>query len=157
MIQLEPRLDLPDQTRAAWVTWLDQTKQAGGAALGFGGEVEIARPVRRAFLVEIGVLSNAEQAIGNAGRSKLREMDLDAAGAALAQQFGKGYSRAPASGQIEGVYMGAVDRPSGRFAVIDRGADFTLVRWRAVMERNRGLTVAGSLQQGAISHAPGIR
>ena len=157
MMQIDSRLDLNAQTRAIGVTWIDQGEQASGPAYGFAGEIEAARRIRRAFLVEIGVLSDAGQAIGNAGRSKLREMDLDAAGAALAQQFGKGYSRAPASGQIEGVYMGAVDRPSGRFAVIDRGADFTLVRWRAVMEHNRGLTVAGSLQQGAISHAPGIR
>jgi type IV secretory pathway VirD2 relaxase len=151
IIQLESRLDLPAQTRAAGVTWLDQTEQAGGAALGFGGEVATARQMRRAFLVEIGVLSSAGQAIGNAERSKLREMDLDAAGAALAQQFGKGYSRAPVSGRIEGVYRDVVDRPSGRFAVIDRGTDFTLVPWRAVMERNRGLMVAGSMQNGAVS------
>jgi hypothetical protein len=63
MMQLESRFDLPAQTRACGVTWLDQTERAGGAALGFGGEVETARQVRWAFLVEIGMLSNAGQGV----------------------------------------------------------------------------------------------
>ena len=151
VVSLVSRLDLPAQTRAVGVTWLDQTEAADGVALGFGREVEGARRLRRAFLVEIGVLSDVNQAPGAGELSKLRQMDLDAAGAALAKQMGKGYAPAPVSGRIEGVYRDAVDRPSGRFAVIDRGGDFTLVPWRAVMERSRGMVIAGSMRNGGIS------
>jgi hypothetical protein len=60
MMQIDSRLDLNAQTRAIGVTWMDQGEQASGPAYGFAGEVEAARRMRRAFLVEIGVLTDGE-------------------------------------------------------------------------------------------------
>lgn len=151
VMNLESRLDLRAQTRAVGVTWLDRAEQPGGVARGFGQEIEDARRVRRVFLVEIGVLTDADQTPGRKEFSRLQQMDLDAAGQELSQKMGKGYARALANARIEGVYCEAVDRPSGRFAVIDRGRDFTLVSWRPVMERSRGRLVSGTLFRGSVS------
>lgn len=61
------------------------------------------------------------------------------------------YRRAPSTGRIDGVYKQHLDRPSGRFAIIERQNDFTLVPWRKVLERNRGLSVTGQMGKGQIS------
>jgi len=78
-------------------------------------------------------------------------MDLDAAGKEVSHSLGKTYRRAPNAGRIEGVYEQHLDRPSGRFAVIERQNDFTIVPWRKVLERNRGKSVTGQISKGQIS------
>jgi hypothetical protein len=45
--------------------------------------------------------------------------------------------------RVEGVYRQAVDLASGRFAVIEKSREFTLVPWRSVLERHIGRAVAG--------------
>ena len=53
--------------------------------------------------------------------------------------------------QVEGVYREAIERPSGKFAVIERARDFTLVPWRPVMERRLGQSITGRVSAGGIS------
>jgi hypothetical protein len=45
--------------------------------------------------------------------------------------------------RIEGIYRRHVDLASGRFAVIEKSREFTLVLWRPVLERNLGKSVSG--------------
>ena len=44
---------------------------------------------------------------------------------------------------VDGVYRQAVDLASGRFAVIEKSLEFTLVPWRPVLERHIGRAVSG--------------
>jgi hypothetical protein len=142
------------------VTWLDETPMGDGVQRGFAREVADASRARKAFLAEIGIIASPDADLGMAAKVRIGQMDLDAAGRELSGELGKSYVRAPTSGEIHGVYRQAVDRPSGRFAVIDRGGDFTLVPWREVMDRNRGLMVTGRIGRNSISwtltRAPGI-
>ena len=62
----------------------------------------------------------------------------------------------PADGaRIEGVYRRSVDLVSGRFAVIERTRDFTLVPWRPVLERQVGKSVSGLMRGDGISWSVG--
>ena len=51
----------------------------------------------------------------------------------------------------DSIYRQSVERPSGKFAVIERSLDFTLVPWRPVMERRLGQVISGKVSAGGIS------
>ena len=79
---------------------------------------------------------------------QLKAMDIKEAGEALTNQMGKPYASASGSRHIEGVFTGTIERPSGKFAVIEKSREFTLVPWRPIMERRRGLSIIGRASGG---------
>ena len=86
-----------------------------------------------------------------AQRMELIRRDLAQAGRTLGEEIGKPYSLAPARGHVDGVYREPVSRVSGKFAVIERARDFTIVPWRDVLERSRGIQVSGMMKGGSVS------
>jgi len=48
----------------------------------------------------------------------------------------------------EGVFSKTIERPSGKFAVIEKSREFTLVPWRPIMERRRGQSIIGRASRG---------
>lgn len=153
-IEIESRLPLRQMTNAVGATWLDQHLRDfddAPNARGFAAELAVARTMRRRFLEKRGLLNKSDQRLSQATLDELRTNDLDAAGRDLASRLGKPYEPTPERGRIEGVYREAIDRPSGRFAVIERAKNFTLVPWRDVMERNRGKMVSGMIRGDGVS------
>ena len=67
--------------------------------------------------------------------------ELSVAGETYARSLGKPYATAT-SGQVEGIYRGPVQLLSGRFAVVERTRDFTLVPWRPAPGPRIGQTCA---------------
>jgi len=82
---------------------------------------------------------------------ELREMDLREAAGQLSGTINKPYAALGGSRSVEGVYREAINRPSGKFAVIERSKEFTLVPWRPVMERRLGRSISGRVSGGGIS------
>ncbi len=83
--------------------------------------------------------------------STLRARDLEEAGRAVAQQIGLTY-RPAGDGRVSGTYVRAVDRPSGRFAILDDGAgSFALVPWRPVIEQRLGQSISATVQGSGVS------
>ena len=78
-------------------------------------------------------------------------MDLRDAAKKVSEVNGKPYSALGSARSVEGVYQKSIDRPSGKFAVIERARDFTLVPWRSVMDRNLGKSLSGRLSTSGIS------
>ena len=78
-------------------------------------------------------------------------MDLDAAGKELGKKLGKRYVASSGSGRISGIYREAVQRPSGKYAVIEKSKEFTLVPWRKTMDRNLGKSISGVMKGQVIS------
>ena len=148
---IESRSPLSAQQSAIGATWLDHAPAYEASHVGWGGEVRDALNNRIAFLKEIGLTVPANGKLSEKQLGKLEQMDLDAAGKEVSHSLGKTYRRAPNAGRIEGVYKQHLDRPSGRFAVIERQNDFTIVPWRKVLERNRGKSVTGQISKGQIS------
>ena len=154
IVQIESRQSLAKMQTAIGATWLDRHLHDfddTANARGFGAELEKARNARLRFLAERGFIAEGQRRLSKETLGSLRADDLDAAGHALSKSIGKPYSRAPSRGRIGGVYRDAIDRPSGRFAVIERAKIFTLVPWRDVMERNRGKMVSGMIRGDGVS------
>lgn len=148
------QLGLGKMTSVMGATWLDEHLRDfddAEAARGFGGEVEAARALRRNFLMKQGIIGKGVQRLDQSALNTLEARDLENAGRSLSGTFGKPYVPATRSGRISGVYTQAVDRPSGRFAVIERAKDFTLVPWRDVMDRNLGKSISGIVRGQQIS------
>lgn len=154
MVQVESRLSLSRMQTAIGATWLDRhLREFDDApdARGFGAELEMARKARLRFLAERGFVAKDSARLSNQTLDALQVHDLDAAGKTFSDNIGKLYARAPARGRIDGVYREVVDRPSGRFAVIERTKDFTLVPWRDMLERYRGQRISGLIRESSIS------
>jgi type IV secretory pathway VirD2 relaxase len=134
-------------------TWLDRELVAAKPVPlgdGFGSEVRSALEQRRRWLAAQGL-----EPLDPGLLQTLRNRELARLGGELAQQIGKPYTALRASGTVSGTYRHAVDLASGRFAVIERSRDFTLVPWRAVLERSQGRMVSGVARGDTISWAIG--
>lgn len=59
-------------------------------------------------------------------------------GAQLANELGLGYVETHTGERVAGVYRRPVELASGRYALIEKSREFTLVPWRAVLDRHLG-------------------
>lgn len=155
-VQIENRssLMLREMKSAIGATWLDEQLMDDSGArrtAGFGAEVETAKVARRQFLVQQGILGDVSAEITQTTLDDLTNKDLSEAGRSLHERYGKSYSFAPTSGRLRGTYRGAIERPSGKFAIIERSKDFTLVPWREVLGQAHGKSVSGLIRGKSIS------
>ncbi len=154
IIEPQSHLRLAQMKSAMGATWLDHHLhefEDEPSARGFGDEVETARAQRRAYLLKHGIMKQGQTRLTADDLDALKSRDLKDAADGLTKALGKPHRTAPEKGWINGVYREAIDRPSGRFAVIERAKDFSLVPWREVLERNRGKAVAGMIRADGIS------
>ena len=134
-------------------TWIDTELIKGGSesdALGFGQEVETLKAQRQKFLLSQKLIQRSS-GVTQSTLDTLEKIDLDAAGKTLSEQFGKPYKAAPESGRISGIYREAIQRPSGKYTVIEKSKEFTLVPWRDTMDRNLGKSISGVVKGQTIS------
>lgn len=150
-------LPLDRQLGAVGATWLDHELVADAPEplrdAGFGGEVRLALARRRQWLIEQGLAEQQnDQVIYRAGLlTRLQRRDLIATAEGIAHETGLGFSEARPGQRVEGVYRRAVELASGRFAVIERSRDFTLVPWKPALEGQEGRTVSGVLREVGVS------
>jgi type IV secretory pathway VirD2 relaxase len=152
-------LDRLVDTEAA--TWIDRELVSGVPEpvrdAGFGHELREVRARRRQWLVAQGF---AEEAGGSttfpSGMiAALQRRELLRVGCQLAEEVNIPFQEAAEGARIEGVYRRPVDLVSGRFALIERARDFTLVPWRPVLERQVGKSVSGLMRGDGISWSIG--
>ena len=162
-IETLSRGPLTGQTQVHGATWLDRELLSADATplrdSGFGREVREALQRRRQWLIEQD-LAHIEQGqiVYRAGLlAELRRRDLARAGSVLTGEIGVPYAETKAGSRIDGVYRRHVDLASGRFALIEKSREFTLVPWRPVLERNLGKPVAGIMRGETISWTLGRR
>lgn len=138
-------------------TWLDRQLVAERPeplrAGGFGRESEDAIARRGRWLMQQGFAKEVD------GRTvyqrnlltELRRREVSAAADRLSKELGKPFE-APLEGErIEGVYRRPLRLASGKFAVIEKSKEFTLVPWRAALERQRGQMVGGVVRGASVS------
>ena len=66
----------------------------------------------------------------------------------------KGQSRPRTSSDgesVSGKFTGTVHLSSGKFAVVEKSHEFTLVPWRPIIDRQLGREVMGIVQGGSVS------
>ena len=52
---------------------------------------------------------------------------------------------------VTGTFTGTVQLTSGKFAIVEKSHEFTLVPWRPVIDRQLGREVTGIVQGGSVS------
>src|SRR3546814_10938754 len=81
---------------------------------------------------------------------RLRRRELLRAGDDLGVGLGKPFVEARAGEAIEGRLVRRMDLASGRFALVEKSREFTLVPWKPGLERQHGKTIAGRVGSNAI-------
>jgi len=142
-------LTLSQMETARGATWLDEQLSTGRLEEArTSKELLNAAAKRRIALRQMGIAIGDKERLPHQSLEQLKAMDIKEAGEALVNQMGKPYASASGSRHIEGVFKDTIERPSGKFAVIEKSREFTLVPWRPVMERRRGLSIIGRASGG---------
>jgi len=85
------------------------------------------------------------------GLEVLRRRELVRVAAQLSDELGLGYVETGKRDRVDGIYRRAVDLASGKFAVIEKSREFTLVPWRPVLERHLGQQVSDVTRGDGVS------
>jgi type IV secretory pathway VirD2 relaxase len=150
-------LPLERQVGAEGATWLDRELVAEIPEPvrdeGFGREVRAAQVQRRQWLITQDLASEDQDRIVYRANllGILRRRELARVAGQLSGDLGLSYVETKSGEKVEGVYRRHVDLASGRFAVIEKAREFTLVPWRPVLERHLGKQVSGIARGDSIS------
>jgi len=148
---------LDNQVTADGATWLDRqlvgrdpVELRGGR---FGAEVGGALHRRQAHLVEQGLAEQKDDSVRYRRNllQCLRQREMSAAGERLAKESGMAFMETPDGTPAEGVYRRSVRLASGKFAVLEKSKEFTLVPWRPILERQRGKMVSGVVRGSSVT------
>ena len=138
-------------------TWLDRELTAEESLplrdAGFGRAVTSAQIARQAWLVEQEL---AEQVSGRIAYrpdmlASLQQREMLTVAKRISDELGKPYQETGQGDRIDGVFKRRIDLASGRFALIEKSREFSLVPWRPILERHVGKPVAGVLRDGGVS------
>ena len=135
-------------------TWLDEEIAHPSGLVsdkGFGREINAALKKRLAFLVKERLILNPDAPVTDKVLAALERRDLENAAKQLSKDIGKAYAEMPGAGRVEGVVRDHIDRPSGKFAILEKAKEFTLVPWRDVLEQRRGMEISGQIRNGQIN------
>ena len=86
--------------------------------------------------------------------STLREREVASVGAEMVESKGLPFRAATDGESVSGKFTGTVQLSSGKFAVVEKSHEFTLVPWRPVIDRQLGREVSGIVQGGSVSWKP---
>lgn len=156
-VEILSRLPLEQQVGTNGATWLDRQLTAvdpvplGDA--GFGAAARDAQRQRTRWLMAQGL---AEQGGGapvfQANLVELlRRRELLRVAGQLSGELGLRFVETNLGDHVEGVLRRHVDLASGRYGVVEKAKEFTLVPWRPVLERQVGKPVAGVMREQGVS------
>lgn len=154
MLSAQPLEKLIDAEAA---TWLDRELVAAEPEplrdAGFGREVRAAQALRRQWLIAQGFAEESNGRIVYRGGmiEALRRRELLRVAGQLSSELGLRFTEAQPAERIEGVLRRSVDLASGRFALVEKSREFTLVPWRPVLDRHVGKSVTGIMRGDGIS------
>ncbi|WP_438382536.1 relaxase/mobilization nuclease domain-containing protein [Asaia sp. BMEF1] len=157
-IRVLSSFDLDRQIGADGATWLDR-RLVGGAVsdlvpAGFGEQVRKAMEQRRERLIGQGDATQRPDGRVSYRRNliaTLQEREVARVGEELAAAKSVPF-RAVADGEtVSGMFTGTAQLSSGKFAIVEKSHEFTLVPWRPVIERRLGQEVMGVVQGGSVS------
>jgi len=160
-VEILSSVPLAQLVEADAATWLDEELVAAEPQpvrdARFGHEVREAQARRRQWLVTQGLAEqDGNRTIYRAGLIQtLRRRELVRVGAQLSREMGKTFLDVAPRGQLDGVYRRRIDALGGKYALIERSHDFTLVPWRPVLERHVGKTVSGIIRGDGVSWSVG--
>jgi hypothetical protein len=137
--------------------WLDKELVAADPTplrdAGFGHEARAAQARRRQWLIAQGLAEerSAETVYRRDMIGALQRRELLRVAGQLADELDKPFAELAHGARVEGMLRRPVDMTSGRFALVEKSREFTLVPWRPVLERHIGKQVSGIVRDGGIS------
>lgn len=141
------------QIEAQGETWLD--RQLAGVAkdplseAGLGGEVRSAIAKRMTIHKDRGLVSDpGSKALTRAQLRTLQELSLKHAASEVEKQTGLSHRPLKAGREIEGKFKQVYQTPNAKFAIIERGHEFSLVPWKPNLERMRNRQIQLSMSPG---------
>jgi type IV secretory pathway VirD2 relaxase len=144
-------LNLEKLVDAEGATWLDKellgTSQEKVAQQGFGSDIAVAIGKRRQWLVTKGLGTiDSTNLFQPQPRmlERLRQRDLRQASQILSNELGLTHIHLVEGEKISGTFSRSVDLASGKYAVIQKSKEFTLVPWRPELEQFRGKPLSGT-------------
>jgi type IV secretory pathway VirD2 relaxase len=139
-------------------TWLDKEligkSQERLAQTGFGNEASAAIAQRRQWLVRQGLgTSDSANTFQPQPRmlEQLRRRDLRQASQILSSELGLANTQLGEGDRIDGTFSRSVNLASGKYAVIQKSKEFTLVPWRPELEQFRGKLLSGTTSSQGIN------
>jgi type IV secretory pathway VirD2 relaxase len=157
VIETLSNLPVSRQIGMEGATWLDRELVSDAPTpfrkAGFGYEVSEALAKRQRWLIQQGLMQIEGDQVSYRTNllTELRSRELARAGGQLSKELGLRYTETKPGQRIEGTYKGAVELASGKFGVIEKSREFTLVPWRPVLERSLGQSVSGIMRDDMIS------
>lgn len=157
-VRILSAFDLEQQIGADGATWLDRRLISGEASdlapAGFGSQVRKAIDQRREHHIERGDATRQQNGRVFYRRNllaTLREREVDRVGTEIAGNRGLPFRAASDGETVSGKFTGTVQLSSGKFAIVEKSHEFTLVPWRPVIDRQLGREVMGVMQGGSVS------
>jgi type IV secretory pathway VirD2 relaxase len=151
-------LNLEKLIDAEGATWLDKEllgkSQDKLARAGFGSNVSAASARRRQWLVTqgLGTIDSANTFQSQPRLlEQLRQRDLRQASQILSNELGLTHAQLVEGEKISGTFNRSVDLASGKYAVIQKSKEFTLVPWRPELEQFRGKPLSGTANSQGIT------
>lgn len=139
-------------------TWLDRSLTGEELVVardaGFGREVRTALAARRQWLVEQGLADPEGDGVAKLRRgvlAALQRRELLQVAGTLREELGKAFVELGQGQRIEGRLARKIELVSGRYGLVERSREFTLVPWRPALARQLGRPVAGILRGEDIS------
>jgi hypothetical protein len=74
---------------------------------------------------------------------QLRRRELRHLGRQLSAEIGLPYAEAMRGERVEGLFRRSVETASGRYALVERSHEFTLVPWNPMLERHIDCDISG--------------
>lgn len=156
-VEILSRQPLEKLIDAEAATWIDRELVSGSPeplrAAGFGQEVHNAQTQRRQWLVAQGFAKEigGDTMFPGSMIGTLQRRELLRVAGQLSAELKLPFVQVSKGEPIEGICRRSVDLVSGRFALIERARDFTLVPWRPVLEKQIGKPVSGLMRGDGIS------
>ncbi len=151
------RLNIDQQVDAGGATWLDKRLVKGDPSeigdTGFGADVKAALQRRRAYLLQQDLAyERGSRFVLKKGLIKtLERKELSAEAGKISRETGKTFRGVVQGQKISGVYTRQLNLASGRFALIEKSKEFTIVPWRPVLEQALNKSVSGAVSGSGIS------
>ena len=151
-------IPLDQQRQFNGATWLDQELVSDAQTpvynAGFGTEMKAALTQRRQWLMAQGLGDKGEFGLWKPAPNMLDTLcrrELLRVAGHLSGELGLNFVESRNGDRINGIVKRHVDLAQGRFALIEKSREFTLVPWRDVLEKQIGKQVGGIMRDGGIS------
>jgi type IV secretory pathway VirD2 relaxase len=163
-LRIQSYLTFEKLAEAEGVSWLDKELLAKApthiADHSFGAEAKTALNRRRQWLISqgLGQLDGQGQFKPSSKLfESLRRREFEQATQALAKELGVPHYAAVEGEQISGTYTKPVTLASGKYGIIQKAQEFTLVPWRPDMEPMHGKVITGTASAQGIQWEWGPR